>query len=67
MGPAKEQEVIYFFRQVFLVHKTHGHLLQGIATGRKKKLETVHGGLVPKVSKNVGQLDLPTPFVLDNI
>ncbi len=36
MGPAKKQEVIYFSRQVFLVHKTHGHFLRGIANGRKK-------------------------------
>lgn len=37
MGPAKKQEVIYFSRQVFLVHKTHGHLLRRIANGRKSR------------------------------
>lgn len=52
MGPAKKKEVISFSRQVFLVHKTHGHLLQGIANGRKE-LKTVHAE--PKASKNTNK------------
>lgn len=61
-GCKKKQEVIYCSRRLLLVHETHGHLLQGIASGRKK---------VFMVSwchkyKNVGQFDLPSAFVLNN-
>lgn len=66
MGPAKNQEEISFPGQEFLVHKTHGHLLQGIAVGRRK-LKTVHAEPVPKVSKNVGRCDLSTYFVQSTI
>lgn len=36
-GVCQKVEAIYFSRQAFAVHKTHGHLLQGIANGRGKK------------------------------
>lgn len=44
----KKQEVIYCSRRLLLVHETHGHLLQGIASGTKKG---VRGKPVPQVQK----------------
>lgn len=59
-GLQKKQEVIYCSRRLLLVHETHGHLLQGIASGRKKVF------MVSWKYKNVGQFDLPSAFVLNN-